>query len=43
MIEACVMAGCDYIPSIKGIGLKKAAKLFQEFGSIDLVVGHLEG
>lgn len=26
-ILACILAGCDYVPSIKGIGIKKAIKL----------------
>jgi len=26
-ISACVLAGCDYVESVKGIGLKKAIKL----------------
>ena len=27
-VRVCVMAGCDYLPSIHGIGLKTAAKIF---------------
>lgn len=26
-IAACVLAGCDYLRSIKGIGIKKAIKM----------------
>jgi len=26
-ILTCILAGCDYVPSIKGIGIKKAIKL----------------
>jgi 5'-3' exonuclease len=25
-IEACILAGSDYNPSVKGIGIKKAVK-----------------
>ena len=36
------MAGCDYLPSIKGIGLIKAIDLFQRFNNkLDMVIGHL--
>ena len=27
---ACVLAGCDYLPSIKGIGLRKAMKYMED-------------
>jgi exonuclease 1 len=27
-IKTCIMSGCDYLPSIKGIGIKKAHKMF---------------
>ena len=40
-IMACVMAGCDYIPSIKGIGLKKAIKYFEHFDNITDIVGKM--
>lgn len=30
-IYACIMAGCDYLPSIKGIGLKTAIKYLQKY------------
>jgi len=36
------MAGCDYLPSIRGIGLCKAIDLFERFGDkLNMVVGHL--
>lgn len=28
-ISACVLAGCDYVPSIKGIGIKKSIRMVQ--------------
>ena len=35
---ACVMAGCDYIPSIKGIGLKKAIRYLEQHSNIREIV-----
>ena len=29
-LEACILSGCDYLSSIKGIGFKKAYKLMGE-------------
>ena len=29
-MEMCVLSGCDYLPSIQGIGLKTAAKMIYE-------------
>jgi len=36
------MAGCDYLPSIKGIGLIKALGLFKRFMNLNKVIGHLQ-
>ena len=30
----CILAGCDYLPSIKGMGVKKAQKLLSSFASV---------
>lgn len=30
-LTACIMSGCDYLPSIKGIGMKTAYKLISEY------------
>ena len=32
-MTACILSGCDYLDSIKGVGFKKAVKLVQQFGS----------
>ena len=32
LLTTCILSGCDYIESIKGIGLKKAHKLVYETG-----------
>lgn len=33
LLITCVLSGCDYLESIKGIGFKKAHKLVYETGS----------
>jgi exonuclease-1 len=38
LVEVCVMSGCDYIPSIKGMGIKTVLKLFQSLENIERVV-----
>mmetsp|Transcript_13781 Transcript_13781/g.11734 ORF Transcript_13781/g.11734 Transcript_13781/m.11734 type:complete len:283 (-) Transcript_13781:467-1315(-) len=37
----CVMCGCDYLPSVKGMGPKTALKYFDRLGSIDRVIGRM--
>ena len=41
-ILVCVMAGCDYVPSIKGVGLKKAMKYVEKYGEIEAVVRQMK-
>ena len=36
------MAGCDYLPNIKSIGIKKAIDLFYKFRNIENVISHLK-
>ena len=31
-LKMCILSGCDYLSSIKSIGIKKSHKLFLEFG-----------
>jgi len=33
---ACILSGCDYLPSLPGIGLAKATKVFQLSRQTDL-------
>lgn len=38
-VQVCIMAGCEYLPSIQQVGLKVAIKQFQKFpGGIDKVI-----
>lgn len=39
--EMCIMSGCDYIASIKRIGIKKAYVLINHYRSIESAVRHL--
>jgi exonuclease-1 len=32
LLTTCILSGCDYLESIKGIGFKKAFKLIHEYG-----------
>ena len=31
----CILSGCDYLPSLKGIGLGKACKFFSSISNPD--------
>lgn len=33
-LELCIFSGCDYLPSIKGIGLATACKLLIQYNDI---------
>ncbi|XP_029187428.2 exonuclease 1-like isoform X2 [Acropora millepora] len=37
----CILSGCDYLPSVKGIGLHKAIKLLRKSSTIDKVIKSL--
>lgn len=41
-IDLCILCGCDYVDSIKGIGPITALKLIQEHGSIEGVLAKLD-
>ncbi|KAJ3195857.1 Rad2 nuclease [Irineochytrium annulatum] len=34
----CILSGCDYLPSLKGVGLKKACTAIQDYGTGPQVV-----
>lgn len=42
-IQFCVMCGCDYLDSPRGIGFKRAYKLFAEHGKVEAVMPKLVG
>jgi 5'-3' exonuclease len=37
LLTCCILSGCDYIDSIKGIGFKKAQKLVEDSGEENTV------
>jgi flap endonuclease-1 len=41
-IDLCILLGCDYCDSIKGIGPQKAIKYLQEYGSLERVIESLD-
>lgn len=41
-IAACILSGCDYLPSIKGIGIKKAVDFLERCGKLESVVMRLK-
>lgn len=40
-IDLCILCGCDYIETIKGIGPKNALKLIRKYGSIEEVFSNV--
>lgn len=41
ILEMCVLSGCDYLPSLPGMGLKRAHALVKKLKSIPNVIKHL--
>merc|ERR1719482_2620836 len=39
-IDVCILCGCDYTDTIKGIGHKTALELIKKHGSIEAVLAH---
>jgi 5'-3' exonuclease len=37
LLTTCILSGCDYLESVKGIGFVKAQKLVEQCGEIDTV------
>ncbi|KAK4440107.1 Exonuclease 1 [Sesamum alatum] len=42
LLEMCILSGCDYLPSLPGMGLKKAHALMKKFKSHENVMKHLK-
>lgn len=36
----CILSGCDYLPSVKGIGLVTANKLLRKYSDVWKVTGN---
>lgn len=41
-VDLCILLGCDYCETIRGIGPVTALKLIKEFGSIDNIIEHMK-
>ncbi|CAL9201774.1 unnamed protein product [Musa hybrid cultivar] len=41
LLEMCIFSGCDYLPSLPGMGLKRAHALVKRLKSYDKVIKHL--
>ena len=41
-VDLCIMCGCDYCDTIKGIGPKSALKLIKEHKNIETAIAHLK-
>jgi len=41
-IDLCILLGCDYCDSIKGIGPKKAVDLIKEHKNIETILKHID-
>ena len=36
-LTTCIISGCDYLPSMKGVGFVKAQKLVEEYKSLRMI------
>ncbi|KAL6845251.1 hypothetical protein ACP4OV_024746 [Aristida adscensionis] len=41
ILEMCILSGCDYLPSLPGMGVKRAHGLIQRFKCHEKVIKHL--
>jgi len=41
-LEMCVLSGCDYLPSLNGVGIKKAHGLIRRFKTYTKVLRHMK-
>lgn len=42
LLDICILSGCDFLPSIRGIGLKTAIKILKEVHTIEAFVKYCE-
>ena len=38
----CILLGCDYCDTIRGIGPKRALQLIKQYGDIETILKHLD-
>lgn len=41
-VDLCIMLGCDYADTIRGVGPKTALKLIREYGSIEKILDNID-
>lgn len=41
-VDLCILCGCDYTDSIRGVGYKRATELIKKFGNIEAVLKNLD-
>jgi flap endonuclease-1 len=41
-IDLCILLGCDYCDTIRGIGPKRALQLIKQYGDIETILKHLD-
>ncbi|KAM4611242.1 flap endonuclease 1-like, partial [Discoglossus pictus] len=41
-VDLCILLGCDYSGTIRGVGWKKALRMMREHGSIDGILGAID-
>ena len=41
-VDLCILLGCDYCDSIRGVGPKTALKLIREHGNIETILKHID-
>ncbi|KAK9511187.1 hypothetical protein O3M35_005797 [Rhynocoris fuscipes] len=42
MIDLCILLGCDYVPSIKGVGPKRAMELIKQHKNIEGILAKID-
>ncbi|KAI5080018.1 hypothetical protein GOP47_0005497 [Adiantum capillus-veneris] len=42
ILEMCILSGCDYLPSLQGMGIKRAHGLMRRFRNYQKVIKHLK-
>lgn len=40
-IDFCILCGCDYLPTIQGLGPGNALKLIKEYRSLERIIEHI--
>lgn len=41
-MDLCILLGCDYCDSIKGIGQKRALDLIKQYRNIEAILKHID-